>query len=71
MDIYGAGIRPTQFDDKLSNATLYRTNLTLGRMRITSGFNYLKEHHLVDPSKMGAIGYCFGGGMALVIVDLA
>jgi dienelactone hydrolase len=38
------------------------------RRRITAALDALKKHALVEPSRLGAIGFCFGG---LCVLDLA
>ena len=35
------------------------------RKRFESAYQILKIHRTVDPEKIAAIGYCFGGGMVL------
>jgi dienelactone hydrolase len=35
------------------------------RERAKAGYDFLKSHALIDPEKMAAIGYCFGGTTVL------
>jgi len=58
-DIYGQGVRPAQSEaGKVSS--LYKSNRTLFRARLTAALNELKKQKYLN-SKIAAIGYCFGG----------
>jgi dienelactone hydrolase len=48
---------------KLSN--YYLGNRELLRARANAGLDQLLKNKLVDPGRVAAIGYCFGGGAAL------
>ena len=64
-DIYGKGIRPGNPEEAGKQATLYRNDRPLMRSRAQAGLNVLLSQSLVDKHKVGAIGFCFGGGVAL------
>lgn len=64
-DIYGKGIRPANPDAAGKQATLYRNDRALMRGRATAGLQYLQGQALVNKHQIGAIGFCFGGGVAL------
>lgn len=64
-DIYGKGIRPTNPKDAGAQATIYRNNRQLMRDRANAGLNVLRNNPRVDANRIAAIGYCFGGGVAL------
>lgn len=64
-DIYGKGIRPTTTDEMGKQAGIYRSNRPLMRARANAGLQELLKNKLVDPKRVAAIGYCFGGGVAL------
>lgn len=64
-DIYGKGIRPDNPADAGATATLYKSNVPLMRSRAQAGLQVLQSQSLVDKNKIGAIGFCFGGGVAL------
>jgi dienelactone hydrolase len=64
-DIYGKGIRPTKTEDKAAQAGIYRANRQLMRARAQAGLDQLLKSNLVNPQKVAAIGYCFGGGVVL------
>lgn len=60
-DIYGKGIRPSNNDEAGKLATIYKTDRTLFRKRLTAGLEELKKQKGVEVNKIAAIGYCFGG----------
>ena len=64
-DIYGKGIRPIKTEDKAAQAGIYRSDRALMRARAQAGLDQLLKSSLVDPLKVAAIGYCFGGGVVL------
>lgn len=66
-DIYGRGVRP-QGGEAAAVAGSYYGNPTLMRARVQAGLAQLVSEPLVDPSRVAAIGYCFGGAVALALV---
>jgi dienelactone hydrolase len=68
VDIYGKGIRPQNTEEAAAQAGIYRQDRSLMRRRITAGLDWLRQNSLVDPNRIAAIGYCFGGG---VVMELA
>lgn len=61
IDIYGVGKRGT---DKASNQALMMAliqNPALLRRRLAAAFQAVRLLDGVDPERVGAIGYCFGG----------
>ncbi len=65
VDIYGKGIRPKESSAAGAEAGKYRKDLPLFRERINAGLQTLLKNPNVDPKRVAAIGYCFGGGAAL------
>ena len=65
IDIYGKGIRPKESSAAGAEAGKYRKDLPLFRERINAGLQTLLKNSNVDPKRVAAIGYCFGGGAAL------
>ncbi|MEN9576221.1 MAG: hypothetical protein RL514_4076 [Verrucomicrobiota bacterium] len=65
VDVYGQGVRPTNPKDAGAEAGKYKANRTLLRDRVNAGLAVLKKHSLTDPSRVAAIGYCFGGTTVL------
>ncbi|MBP9191224.1 MAG: dienelactone hydrolase family protein [Ignavibacteria bacterium] len=64
-DIYGKGVRPTTSEEAGQTAGQFYADLMLFRERLNAGLNELKKQPLVNPEKVAAIGYCFGGGGVL------
>jgi dienelactone hydrolase len=64
-DIYGKGIRPKTPDAAGQEATKYRKDRALMRARAAEGLTQLKKSPWVNPEKIGALGFCFGGGVTL------
>jgi len=64
-DIYGKGIRPTSYDDASKQSSIYKNDRQLMRRRINVALAELKKTKNVNPNKIAAMGYCFGGGVAL------
>lgn len=61
-DIYGSNMtQVADFEDRIAQVTLYRTDYELFVSRIQAAVDLLKGHELVDPEKILMIGYCFGG----------
>lgn len=65
VDIYGKGIRPKNAGEASAQAGIYKGNRPLLRERAMAGVDVLKKHPLVDPQRVAAIGYCFGGTTVL------
>jgi dienelactone hydrolase len=64
-DIYGKGIRPATAAEAGKTATYYKENRPLLRARARAGLETLKAQNHVDPQRLAAIGYCFGGTTVL------
>ncbi|MDA8430672.1 MAG: dienelactone hydrolase family protein [Geobacteraceae bacterium] len=64
-DIYGKGIRPAAPADAARIAAIYKNDRSLMRARARAGLAELKKQKLVDPRRLAAIGFCFGGTAAL------
>lgn len=61
VDVYGKGIRPVGYAAAEKKSKPYYTDRTLLRRRGNAGLAALREQPLLDPTKIGGIGYCFGG----------
>jgi dienelactone hydrolase len=64
-DIYGKGVRPADQQTSSAEAGKYKANRALLRDRAKAGLEQLKNHPLVDGSKVAATGFCFGGTTAI------
>jgi dienelactone hydrolase len=65
LDMYGKGKVST--DPKVAGdwAGVFRNDRPLGRARALAGLEVLKSRPQVDPARIAAIGYCFGGTVVL------
>src|SRR5215469_14165874 len=67
-DIYGKGNLPDSPKEAGALAGKYKGDRQLLRERVNAGLDELKSNDLVDPSRIAAIGYCFGG---TTVIELA
>jgi dienelactone hydrolase len=65
IDIYGKGVRPKDSKEAAAQAGIYRADRLLMRERAKAGLQELKKMNFVDPKRIAAMGYCFGGGVVL------
>ena len=65
VDIYGKGVRAETQEEASALATKFRGDRPLLRARINAGLEAVKANSNVDPTKIAAIGYCFGGTTTL------
>jgi dienelactone hydrolase len=61
VDVYGKGVHPTNAAEAGQQAAKYFRDRALFRSRVAAGLARLKASPLVDPRRVAAIGYCFGG----------
>lgn len=64
-DIYGKGVRPKDAKEAGELATKYKNDRKLLRERANLALETLAKNPKVDPKKLLATGYCFGGTTAL------
>ncbi len=65
VDVYGKGIRAKSVQDAMALAGKYKSDRKLFRERLLRGLQVLREQKEVDPAKIVAAGYCFGGTGAI------
>ncbi len=65
VDMYGNGATATTADDAGAMAGKVMGDTQLERGRINAALDLFKQRGDVDPDKIAAIGYCFGGGVVL------
>ncbi len=70
LDMYGNGHQSHHPDDAKKFATEVRTNEKLAKARFDAALNLLKKDKTVDPNNIAAVGYCFGGAVALNMARL-
>ncbi len=65
LDMYGEGKQATHPDDAEKFASEVTKNFDVGKARFLAAIDFLKRQPMVDPTRLAAIGYCFGGGVVL------
>ena len=65
VDMYGDGKQAEHPDDARKFATEVMSNMQAMKSRFMAAMDLLKNDEHVDPDRIGAIGYCFGGGVVL------
>ena len=68
VDIYGQGVRPATPQEAGAEAGKYKKNRPLLRERVNAGLETFRKQSVVDPKRIAAIGYCFGG---TTVIELA
>lgn len=69
VDMYGDGKQANHPDDAGKFAMSVMTNLPEATSRFNAAINLLQQHESVDKGKLAAIGYCFGGSVALTMAN--
>jgi len=64
-DIYGQGILAKDATEAAKFSGFYKSDRALMRARAKAGLDFLAKNARVDSSKLGAIGFCFGGTTVL------
>ena len=67
LDMYGKGKVTTHPPDAQAFATEATKDPQLVKARFLAALNVLKRDPHVDPERVAAIGYCFGGGVVLAM----
>ena len=65
VDMYGDGKQAGHPDDAGQFAAAVKNNMGVARARFEAAIRFLQEQKTVDPDRIAAIGYCFGGGVVL------
>jgi len=64
-DIYGKGVRANTAEEAAKLSGEFLKDPELLRARVNAALSTLAANEMVDSSKLGAIGYCFGGTTVL------
>lgn len=65
VDMYGEGKQADHPEDAMKFAGEVMQNTETARVRFLAALDTLRNHETVNPEKIAAIGYCFGGGVVL------
>lgn len=65
VDMYGEGKVVTLPDDAGRLSSQVMKDFDVGKVRFMAALDFLKQQPTVDPTRIAAIGYCFGGGVVL------
>ncbi len=70
IDMYGDGKQAAHPDDAGKFAMNVMGNIDSAKERFSAALEMLKSQESVDADKIAAIGYCFGGSVALTMANL-
>src|SRR5512143_2317705 len=65
VDMYGEGKTASHPDDAGKFSSELMKNFDTAKARFVAAEDFLKKQPTVDPERIAAIGYCFGGGVVL------
>ena len=68
LDMYGKGKATTSVKEASLLSGLFKIDRALVRARAATGLDLLRKRPEVDPARIAAIGYCFGG---MVVLEMA
>ncbi len=63
---YGQGILPKDVPEMTAQTQIFRKDPALTKARTQAGYDTLIKNPMVDVSKVGLVGYCFGGDVGIV-----
>ncbi|TDQ31380.1 dienelactone hydrolase family protein [Zeaxanthinibacter enoshimensis] len=69
IDMYGDGKQAKHPDDAAKFSGMVMQNRELAEARFDAAMEILKKDPSVDPDKIAAIGYCFGGSVVLTMAN--
>ncbi|MEN8170855.1 MAG: dienelactone hydrolase family protein [Pseudomonadota bacterium] len=65
VDMYGEGKQAAHPEDAAKFSGALMQNMPLAEERFRAALHLIREQPTVDAERIGAIGYCFGGGIVL------
>ncbi len=70
LDMYGQGKQATHPKDAMKFSKAVFKNIEEAKARFMAALEVLKSQENVDTEQIGAIGYCFGGGIVLTMARM-
>lgn len=70
VDMYGEGKQASHPEEAGQFAGMVMQNMPLAEARFEAALQQLKSHPTVNPDQIAAIGYCFGGSVALTMANI-
>ena len=67
LDMYGDGKQANHPKDASKFSKAIKSNLDSAEKRFMAAYNLLQQQPQTDKKQIGAIGYCFGGGIVLAM----
>jgi dienelactone hydrolase len=65
VDMFGEGKQAMHPDNAGKFSSELMKNFDVAKARFVAAMDFLKQQPTVDPTRIAAIGYCFGGGIVL------
>ena len=65
VDMYGEGKQGPTPEEAGKLSTEVMKNFNVAKTRFLAAMDFMKAQSIVDPHRLAAIGYCFGGGVVL------
>ena len=65
VDMFGEGKQAMHPDDAGKFSSELMKNFDVAKARFVAAMDFLKQQPTADPTRIAAIGYCFGGGVVL------
>lgn len=69
VDMYGQGKQAKHPEEAMEFSSSVMKNFDTAKQRFMAAVETLKENKNVDPDKISAIGFCFGGSLALSMAN--
>ncbi|MFD0932219.1 dienelactone hydrolase family protein [Psychroflexus salinarum] len=69
VDMYGQGKQAKHPDEAMEFSSNVMKNFDTAKQRFMAAIETLKENENVNPNKISAIGFCFGGSVALAMAN--
>jgi dienelactone hydrolase len=70
VDMYGSGKQANHPSSAQKFSGMVMSNIDVAKARFMQAMETLKQNPNVDPDKIGAIGFCFGGSVVLTMANL-